>query len=235
MYKKLPTIFTFTGWDCTDNALANSWGMVLLELLLLTLSNLAFIPAVYIAYKRKYYVEAICYGSTCFFSTFYHACDAGEQILSFCLVRWSALQFGDFFTAILSVWVTLIAMAYLDEPWPKILHVSGAIGLAFGVTHKTTSLQVFLVPSAIGIFIVSLGWYLRYKQTGKLFPSKKYLTVYLPGGLFLVLIGMLCFAFFQTRKNYMYVHSSWHVLIASAILLLLPDEKVFLPTESTIS
>ncbi|KAF5294042.1 hypothetical protein FQR65_LT10945 [Abscondita terminalis] len=76
----------YKGWDCSDDSAAKSKGMIILELLLLVLSNLAFLPAVYVAYRRHYYVEAVVYFSTFFFSSFYHACDAGENIYTFCMM-----------------------------------------------------------------------------------------------------------------------------------------------------
>lgn len=56
----------YRGWTCSDSSQIISNGLILLELLLLVLSNLAFIPCVYIAYKRAYYIEALCFMAICF-------------------------------------------------------------------------------------------------------------------------------------------------------------------------
>ncbi|VEN44838.1 unnamed protein product [Callosobruchus maculatus] len=147
-------VLSETGWDCSDDSLATPFYMLVIELLLLVLSNLAFIPAVYVAFKRKYYVESIAYFSICFFSIFYHSCDAGENIISFCITKPNALQFGDFFCALLAIWVTLLAMADLPQMWTSIAQMAGAISLAFCTSIDRMALWVFIVPVVIGIFIV---------------------------------------------------------------------------------
>lgn len=202
--------------------------MVLLELLLLVLSNIIFIPAVYIAYRRKYYAECVIYSSTCFFSTFYHACDAGENIISFCIARVAVLQFSDFFSALLSIWVTLIAIANVHPPWTPILHMSGAVFIAFGVTLNRYSLWVFAIPSAIGIVIVITNWYLYYRKNALLPVNKRYLYIKLPVGVVMVVVGLIMYAALQTQSNYKYLHSLWHIIMAVAVIILLPSERTFI-------
>lgn len=201
--------------------------MILLELLLLVLSNIMFLPSVYFAYKRKYYVESIVYASTCFFSTFYHACDAGENILSFCIARVSVLQFSDFFSALLSIWVTLIAIANLSTIWPSLYHMGGAIIIAFGVTVNRYSLWVFAVPAGVGVCIIVVSWYLHYRKNGLLPASKRYLYVKLPIGGVIVGLGLIMYAALQTQANYKYIHSLWHIIMAIAVIILLPTESTF--------
>lgn len=203
------------GWECTDGSQATPYYMVVIELLLLVLSNLAFLPAVYIAYKRKYYIESITYFGICFFSTFYHACDAGENIISYCLVRLDSLQFGDFFCALLSIWVTLIAIANLPPLLTSITHMSGAIILAFCTTINKTALWIFTLPVCTGIFLVVISWYFKYRDAKLRFASRKYLLVQMPVGIGLVSIGLIVYAFLQTEDNYKYLHSMWHIMMAS--------------------
>ena len=57
------------GYGCTDATHAKSAGEQLLETLLLTLSNLAMLPAICVAIYRHYYAEALVYTYTMLFST----------------------------------------------------------------------------------------------------------------------------------------------------------------------
>lgn len=222
-------IIFFIGWDCSDASQAHSAAEILLSILLLTLSNLFFIISVYIGYRRKYYTEAIVYFFTMFFSTFYHACDSEETVYGFCLFRLGVLQFCDFFCGLLSIWVTLVAMSHFNTKITSICHICGAILLAFGTIYNKQALWVFLMPAISGLILMGISWGRRCYKTHKLFPAKKYLTHFMPIGLSLVLIGLISFAFLQTKDNYKFVHSLWHVLMAISVSFLLPPVKDFIP------
>lgn len=219
----------YRGWDCTEDTQVPSSLSILIALLLLTLSNLLFIPSIYFAVRRKYYTEGIIYFFAMFFSIFYHACDSGEDEYSFCLVKIGVLQFCDFYCGLLAIWVTLIAMAHIRETFVSMLHMFGAIVLAFGTELNKQSLWVFLAPALTGLCLISVSWGWRCQRTRKWFPARKYLSIFLPTGMVLVMIGLVCYAFLQTRQNYHIVHSVWHMLMALSILCLLPSRKSFLP------
>ena len=57
------------GWSCNDGSQATPDYELLLATLLLTLSNLAFLPAVVLATVRRHYTEALVYAFTACFST----------------------------------------------------------------------------------------------------------------------------------------------------------------------
>lgn len=219
----------YRGWDCTeDSEVPDSW-TILMASLLLTLSNLLFLPSIYFAVQRQYYTEAVIYFFAMFFSSFYHACDSGEDEYSFCLVKISVLQFSDFYCGLLAIWVTLIAMANLNARLVSLLHMLGAIILAFGTELNKQSLWVFLTPAVTGLCIITTSWGLRCYKTRKWFPSRKYYSVFLPVGAVLVMIGLCCYAFLQTKQNYHIVHSIWHMVMALSLLCLLPSKKSFIP------
>lgn len=52
------------GWGCTDGKTAKTDGDLMLDVLLLTLSNLLFIPAIVLSAYRKYFTEAFVYFAT---------------------------------------------------------------------------------------------------------------------------------------------------------------------------
>lgn len=210
----------YRGWGCTDGKKALASSELLLGTLLLTLSNIFFIPAIIVALRRKFYTEALLYFSTMFFSTFYHACD--EEGYSFCLMRLSVMQFCDFYSAILSFWVTLISMADLGHTMTSLLHMGGAIGVALGVEYDQTGLWVFLIPALVGIFIIMVSWASHMHRKKGCYPKKTYWFLCLPFGLALAAGGLLGYAFLETDHNYKFVHSAWHGMMALAIVFLLP-------------
>jgi hypothetical protein len=215
----------YIGWGCSDDSRVTSMTELLIAALLLTLSNMFFIPAVVMAIRRKYYTEAFVYACTMFFSTFYHACDAGEDIYSYCLMRLNVLQFCDFYTAILSLWVTLIAMSDIRSALKSVAHMSGAVGIALGTEYNRTSLWVLVVPALVGVAVMTQSWVWRCKAQRSCYPSKKYWKLYFPPGVLLVTVGLVCYSFLQTKQNYKYVHSAWHIIMALAIIFLLPSKK----------
>lgn len=94
-----------------------------------------------------------------FYLQFYHACDA--EVYSYCLIRINVLQFCDFYLAILSVWITLIAMAKLPNSFQSFIHMAGAVGVALGVEYDRTGLWVFVLPTGIGLVILLTSWVSR--------------------------------------------------------------------------
>ncbi|XP_064556877.1 uncharacterized protein LOC135441260 isoform X2 [Drosophila montana] len=219
----------YRGWDCTESSQVPSSMSILMASLLLTLSNLLFIPSIYMAFRRQYYTEGAIYFFAMFFSIFYHACDSGEDEYSFCLVKISVLQFCDFYCGLLAIWVTLIAMANIPPQYVSLLNMFGAILLAFGTELNKQSLWVFLAPALTGISLISTSWGIRCAKTRKWFPARRYLTIFMPLGMVLVMIGLVCYAFLQTKQNYHIVHSIWHMVMAISIMCLLPSRKTFMP------
>ncbi|GAB6028880.1 hypothetical protein CHUAL_004680 [Chamberlinius hualienensis] len=211
------------GWACTDGTYATPKYELLLSVLLLTLSNLLFIPAVILALYRKFFVEALVYFLTMFFSVFYHACD--EETYSFCMMRLGVLQFCDFYLAILSIWVTIIAMADLPQKIYSVLHMAGAVGVALGVEYDRTGLWVFIVPSVTGLVILTTSWIWHCKQQNGCYPEKKVWFLCLFPGVLLSSAGLACFAFLETEDNYQYIHSGWHAAMALCIVFLLPKSQ----------
>lgn len=70
----------WSGWGCTDDTTALSFSRQLAAALLLTLSNLSFLPAIVVAIIRCYFTEASVYIFTMFFSTVTHAVLPRDQL-----------------------------------------------------------------------------------------------------------------------------------------------------------
>ncbi|EFN86930.1 Protein NGX6 [Harpegnathos saltator] len=216
----------YRGFDCADDAYVLTHSGILLQLLILTFSNLTFVGSIYVAIRREYFTETLSYAAVMFFSTFYHACEAGEDVYGVCIMRLSVLQFCDFFNALLAIWMTLVAMAALRPQITAFCQVAGAIVLAMGAEMDRTALWVFLLPAVTGSAMIGLFWgyRCRRKQTIR-YPSRPYRTIYFPAGLLLVSLGLVSYAFLQTRKNYYLVHSLWHICVAIGVILLLPKRQ----------
>ena len=59
----------YTGWACTDDREAMSTSLLIASVLVLTLSNLSFIPAIVLAFHRRFYPQCMMYFLTMIFST----------------------------------------------------------------------------------------------------------------------------------------------------------------------
>ncbi|XP_078669961.1 post-GPI attachment to proteins factor 6-like [Branchiostoma floridae x Branchiostoma belcheri] len=213
----------WAGWGCTDGTNSLSYDNKLTRVLLLTLSNLMFIPAICVAIYRKFYVAALVYTFNMFFSTFYHACD--EQTVRYCLTKYSLLSFCDFFASVMSFVVTLVAMAKLPEPWRGLAHMAGALGVSAGVQYDAHGLWVFAVPVGVLAVVVLISWILQCRKRKKMYPSVRRILFYLLPGTILAGTGLVTYAFFETENNYAYLHSLWHVCISGCVPLVLPSRR----------
>ncbi|XP_060234627.1 transmembrane protein 8B isoform X6 [Meriones unguiculatus] len=153
-----PTTTWWRGWGCTDSADALTYGFQLLSTLLLCLSNLMFLPPVVLAIRSRYVLEAAVYAFTMFFSTFYHACDQ-PGIVVFCIMDYDVLQFCDFLGSLMSVWVTVIAMARLQPVIKQVLYLLGAMLLSMALQLDRHGLWNLLGPSLFALGILATAWF----------------------------------------------------------------------------
>ncbi|MGH0163828.1 UNVERIFIED_CONTAM: hypothetical protein FKN15_045820 [Acipenser sinensis] len=83
-------------------------GSIIAKMLLPTVSSLAFMPAISVAAKRGFHMEAMVYFFTMFFIAIYHACD-GPGLSILCFMRYEILEYFSVYGTAISMWVTLIA------------------------------------------------------------------------------------------------------------------------------
>ncbi|XP_071645882.1 post-GPI attachment to proteins factor 6 isoform X7 [Temnothorax longispinosus] len=212
----------YTGWDCTDISSTVS-AISLISAMLLVMSNIFFVPAIYIAVKRKLYAEGLVYLVTMLFSSLYHACDQSDG--QFCITKYEILQYSDFFSSILAFWVTLVAMAELPIAFVPLCHMTGVFIITFGMQRDRMCLISTSIPLSLGIIIPLLLQI--FTHTYRIFqskkckkPSKRILL-----GLLFAITGLLLYSFIETEKNYQYVHSVWHIIMAISLIFLLPPAK----------
>uniref|UniRef100_A0A1A8DR33 Transmembrane protein 8A n=1 Tax=Nothobranchius kadleci TaxID=1051664 RepID=A0A1A8DR33_NOTKA len=213
------------GWGCTDDSSAQSYAHQITAILLLTLSNLFFLPAIVVAVRRSYLTEASIYLFTMFFSTFYHACDQpGVAVL--CIMDYDALQYCDFLGSICSIWVTILCMARVRDLIKYTLFMLGALLIAMSMQLDRKGLWNLLGPILCAILFMVITWVYRGVRRRRCYPpSWQRWVFFLIPGLLCALVGVCLYIFAETEDNYYYTHSLWHILVASCVVFLLPPKE----------
>lgn len=217
------------GWGCTDGSAAQSFSRQMAAALLLTLSNLFFIPPIIVALYRGYHTEAAVYFFTMFFSTFYHACDQ-PGVTVMCIMDYDTLQFCDFLGSVVSVWVTIVCMARLLDPVKYMLFMGGTLVISMAMQLDRRGLWNLLGPVIFSLVIMVTAWIYRTVKRHHCYPPtwRRWVFFLLPGFVS-ALIGVCVYIFAQTDSNYYYTHSIWHVMVATSVVFLLPPREKHIP------
>ncbi|XP_074545493.1 post-GPI attachment to proteins factor 6 [Halichoeres trimaculatus] len=214
-----------SGWGCTDDSSAQSYLRQVTATILLTLSNLSFLPAIIVAVRRWYITEASVYLFTMFFSTFYHACDQpGVAVL--CIMDYDALQYCDFLGSVCAIWVTILCMARIRDTFKYTLFMLGALLIAMSMQLDRKGLWNLLGPVLCAILIMVSTWVYRGVRRRQCYPPswQRWVFYLIPGAL-CALVGVCLYIFAETEDNYFYTHSLWHILVASCVVFLLPPKE----------
>uniref|UniRef100_U3IEI4 Post-GPI attachment to proteins 6 n=1 Tax=Anas platyrhynchos platyrhynchos TaxID=8840 RepID=U3IEI4_ANAPP len=212
----------WSGWSCTDDTKAQSVGAQNLATLLLTLSNLMFLPAIAVAVYRYYLVEASVYTYTMFFSTFYHACDQ-PGVAVMCIMDYDTLQYCDFLGSVVSIWVTILCMSRVKKILKYVLFVLGTLLIAMSLQLDRRGVWNMMGPCLFALVIMIAAWVYQGVKRRHCYPSSwKRWVFYLLPGITLAFIAISVYAFMETNENYYYTHSIWHVLVAGSVAFLLP-------------
>ena len=73
---------------------------------------------------RKHYTECVVYWSQLVAGSLHHACVSSAGL---CGAHTGLLLYSDTVTELLSVWVTVLAMAYLPHSLRSVLHITGGL------------------------------------------------------------------------------------------------------------
>ncbi|XP_075774037.1 transmembrane protein 8B-like [Pelodiscus sinensis] len=153
---------------------------------------------------------------------FYHACDQ-PGIAVFCIMEYDVLQFCDFLGSLMSVWVTVIAMARLQPLVKQVLYLLGAMLLSMALQLDRHGLWNLLGPSLFAVGIMAVAWTARSIRRRHCYPPTwQRWAFYLCPGALIAAAAVLLYACVETEQNYFYTHSLWHVLIAGSVGFLLP-------------
>uniref|UniRef100_A0A3P8WT99 Post-glycosylphosphatidylinositol attachment to proteins 6 n=1 Tax=Cynoglossus semilaevis TaxID=244447 RepID=A0A3P8WT99_CYNSE len=209
------------GWGCTDGSKAQSYLHQVTATLLLTLSNLFFLPVIVVAIKRYYFTEASVYLFTMFFSTFYHACDQPGVAVA-CIMDYDTLQYCDFLGSVCCIWVTILCMARIRDLFKYSLFMLGTLLIAMSMQLDRKGLWNLLGPVLCALVIMVTAWVYRGLRRNQCYPPgwRRWVFFLLPG-ITCALIGICLYVFGGTEKNYYYTHSLWHILMASCVVFLL--------------
>lgn len=216
----------YTGWDCTNISNTITPTLFFTSATLLISSNVFFIPAICIAIKRKLYAEGLVYLASMLISALYHACDdQNGRHGRFCIAKYEVLQYNDFFSSILAFWVTLVAMAELPIDFVPLCHMTGVFVITFAMQVDRMCLMSILIPLSMGIMIPIFTYIYRIVKVSSSArkckkPSRKILL-----GLLFAIAGLLLYSFIETEENYQYVHSVWHIVMATSLIFLLPPTR----------
>ena len=93
--------------------------------LILSVTNLSLLPAIMLSLYRRHYTECLVYWAQLVAGSLHHACVSGPAGL--CGGHSALLLYADSVTELLSVWVTVLAMAYLPHSLRSVLHITGGL------------------------------------------------------------------------------------------------------------
>ncbi|KAL4236436.1 Transmembrane protein 8A [Mactra antiquata] len=214
------------GYDCSDGSEVRGHAEQLLELLLLTLSNIFFLPAIILSLYRRHYVETLVYTFTMVFSALYHACDGGRmEGYTYCALPVMSLSIIDLVAMATTIWITFVSMSRPPILWKGFLQVMGPLGIMVGVLYRQTSAFQLIIPACVGLLLVMISWMCRCCYRHKCYPSKKKYLICLFPGIILFLGGLAIYLFLQKKESFIYTHSAWHACISLGIIFLLPPRE----------
>ncbi|KAL1438542.1 hypothetical protein MTO96_047905 [Rhipicephalus appendiculatus] len=141
-----------------------------------------------------------------------------------CVLRPNVLQYCDFLTAVVSLWVTLLCLAEVSMPLRTLVSTFGTLCIAIAVENDRTGFLVIALPAGLGLTLVFGSWVRQCVTRRSCFPQPRFWLISLAPGAALGVVGAALYLGFETRRNYAYVHSAWHALVGLSLFLVLPPK-----------
>lgn len=205
--------------------------MEVYKTILLVGSNVAFLLPAWAAFKDNMIYEGIRFTLMGFVSGFYHIIDCYpkmKNLLGLSLSVWSKMDFFMAFglitaTTMMVLWNTgrsatgcqRVRNFQIKHPIQLIID---AVTLALVLRDIETPLFVFIL-ALISICILNVVMFI-YPEELNLDWSD------LIVGIFLTIIGVLCYFLCNSSKCYFWAHSMWHILIACAIFMMVETRNL---------
>ncbi|CAB3994013.1 Hypothetical predicted protein [Paramuricea clavata] len=184
-------------------------------------SNLAFVPAIYLALKRRFHAEAIIYVLTCIMSSIYHLCEAEFH----CFKGYSRLHYSDYYVSDLSIVATIWTMTRIEPPIKHLVFLAVAIILQFAVTETFSGSYHFwinLILSGPALVYICVQCVYRTVKYRRLYPSaRRWIFNIIPGFSLATTAAVLRLCITEPDKYY-YLHCIWHITIMLSVAFLLP-------------
>lgn len=73
---------------------------------------------------------------------------------------YTILQFGDFYSALASVWLTafIVAKPSLTTEVSSAVSIGGVVAIAMAVHYNATSITAFAAPIVCGLLLIAVCW-----------------------------------------------------------------------------
>ena len=207
------------GYNCEIDALAIPKNIQMLEIVLLSLSNLSFIPVIYLTYGRKFYTLSLVFILVTITSVLYHTCNQENTGVYICVLPngIETLQFMDFTITTVSILYLILSVGEFTLPKRLSLGMLGSIVIIFFISYNKYNMYFYIGLSTASFFLLMLTWWYQNRMPiGKVWRKK-----YLPG-IFCFIIAGLCIGLLESDYTYWYVHSVWHFFLGLGVLFLVP-------------
>ncbi|XP_074263343.1 uncharacterized protein LOC141586110 isoform X2 [Silene latifolia] len=247
------TIYSFCTCDKTHGGIDCSIELVTQQghkwqSISLIASNAAAILPAYWALRKKAYAEWVIYTSSGISSALYHACDVG----AWCVLKFTVLQFMDFWLSFMAVISTFVYLTAIDEASKRTIHAALSILTALmAITGATRSANLWLVI-VIGATGLLIGWLIEFStkyrslsfSTGFCLSAlyswdtirtslhnvikllrERFRWGFMLGGFIALSMAAISWKL-ETSINYWIWHSIWHVSIYTSSFLFLCSKVI---------